>query len=153
MADLLTAFPLHRQAAIVRRLVCRPAWERGDVPGIGRYRSAENIRVVIAAGGTKPYPPRFTVDPGELPGASKKASRQRLCDILPEYSGPVCGLRPPLWAIDRSRSCLGIDPWLDMSRSQSDGRMMPALKLAERAVARSERMSLAGSERIDARGG
>ena len=118
MADLLTAFPLHRQAAIVRRLVCRPAWERGDVPGIGRYGSAENFRVVIAAGVTKP--PRFILDPDESPGTSKKTSRQRLYDVPAEYFGPVCGLWPALWAIDRSRSCLGVDPWLNMSRSQSD---------------------------------
>lgn len=90
MADLLAAFPLHRQAAIVRRLVCRPAWERGEVPGIGRYRSAEDVRVVIAADGTTTCPPRFALDKGELPRPFKRASRQRLYDILVEDFGPVC---------------------------------------------------------------
>lgn len=90
MTDLLGTFPLHRRAAIVRRHVCRPAWESGAPPGIGRYRSSEDIRVVIAADDTTSCPPRFTLDKGELPGPFKRPSRQRLYDVLVENFGAMC---------------------------------------------------------------
>lgn len=90
-ADLLAAFPLHRQAAIFRKARVPPgAGEGCEVPGMGRYRSAEDIRVVIAVGGTSTYPPRSALDKGELPRPFKTASRQRLNDAPVKYFGPVC---------------------------------------------------------------
>lgn len=65
------------------------AWERGEVPGIGRDRSAEDTRLVIATGGTTTWPPRPALDTGELPGPLKKASGQRLYDVLVKYLEPV----------------------------------------------------------------
>lgn len=90
MRDLLADFPIHRQAAIIRRLVCRPGFERVEIPGIGRYRSADDIRVVVAAEGTASCSARFTLGKGEPPAPFKKASRQRLYTCLAEKFGPLC---------------------------------------------------------------
>lgn len=59
------------------------------MPGMGRDRSADDTRLVVIAGDTTPYPPRPALDMGELPGPPKKASRQRLYDVLVKYLEPV----------------------------------------------------------------
>lgn len=90
MRDLLAQLPIHRQAAIIRRLVCRPAFERPEIPGIGRYRSPGDIRVLVAAETSTACPARRGFGKAMAPGPFKRPSRQRLYDCLVENFGPLC---------------------------------------------------------------
>lgn len=90
MTDPLAAFPPNRQAKIIRKYLCRQGPVHEELVDLGDYRTAEDIRVVIAAESRVPCAPRLPYDTGNPPGPFKNASRQRLYDALVERFGPVC---------------------------------------------------------------
>lgn len=91
MGDLLRDFPIHRQAAIIRTFLCRPDFDRSGISGIGRYRSAGDIRAIVAAERTVSCPARrFTGDNVAAAVLFKDAARQRLYTRLVEHYGPLC---------------------------------------------------------------
>lgn len=89
VADSLAAFPPNRQAAIIRRHLCRVFVGEVEPDGLGEYRSAEDIRSIIAADLTTGC---LTVTGNDwgTPGPFKTVSRQRLYNILVEQFGPMC---------------------------------------------------------------
>lgn len=101
MDDPLAAFPPNRQAAIIRKHLCRVLAGGTEPPGLGKYRSAEDIRVIIAADLTTSCPAGTGYDWGR-PAPFKKASRQRLYDVIAEEFGPLCVVCRTLygWVID-----------------------------------------------------
>jgi hypothetical protein len=101
VVDLLAAFPPNRQAAIIRKYLCRVLAAGAEPPGLGQYRSADDIRVIIAADLTTACPAGMGNDWGK-PGPFRKASRQRLYDALVEEFGPLCVVCRRLdgWVID-----------------------------------------------------
>ena len=91
MGDPLAAFPKHRQPMVIRTLLCRRGVERVEIPGVtSSFRSADDIRRVISALKERPCFGPLSRDLGVLPGPFKKASRQRLYDILVDEFGPMC---------------------------------------------------------------
>lgn len=73
MSDVLAAFPPNRQAAIIRKFLCRQGPVNVELAELGRYRSAEAIRVIIAAESSVPCGPRFPYDTRIPPAPFKRA--------------------------------------------------------------------------------
>lgn len=89
VADPLAAFQPNRQAAIIRKYLCRVSVGGLEPEGLGEYRSAADIRAIIAADLTTGCPTVMGNDWGQ-PGPFKKVLRQRLYDTLVEEFGPMC---------------------------------------------------------------
>lgn len=90
MSDVLAVFPPNRQAAIVRKFLCREGPVNAELAELGRYRSAEAVRAIIAAERSMSCGPRFRYDTGILPTPFKNASRRRLYEVLSAKFGPMC---------------------------------------------------------------
>lgn len=101
VTDPLAAFPPDRQAAIIRRHLCRVGITMGEPEGLGEYRSAEDIRAIVEADPSTTCSSRVGNDWGKR-GPFKQAPRQRIYDLLVEEFGAMCMVCRQLdgWVID-----------------------------------------------------